>query len=89
VAGTRGVALLGRVALAARGDAAARIRRSVSKVRPLVAAHRSGRSVMTRWDALAVVGLLAATAGAVMVSPWLVLVLYGVLAIVVAVVKGR
>ncbi len=44
---------------------------------------------MTRWDALAVVGLLVATVGAVLVSPWLVLVLYGLLTMAVAVVKGR
>lgn len=42
-----------------------------------------------RWDGLAVVGLVAATGGAVMVNPWLVLVLFGVLAIVVGAVKGR
>lgn len=41
------------------------------------------------WDGLAVAGLIAATAGAVMVDLWLVLVLYGVLAMVVGVVKGR
>lgn len=44
---------------------------------------------MTRWDALGVVGLLASTAGAALVHPALVLVLFGVLAIVVAIWKGR
>ena len=43
---------------------------------------------MDRWDGLAVVGLLAMTVGAVMVDPWLLLVLYGALAIIVGVVKG-
>lgn len=41
------------------------------------------------WDGLVVVGILAATGGAVMVNPWLLLVLYGVLAIIVGAVKGR
>lgn len=45
--------------------------------------------MIDRWDGLAVVGLLAATGGCVMVDPWLVLVLYGVLAVVVGVVRGR
>jgi hypothetical protein len=36
-----------------------------------------------------VVGLMAAGTGAVLVNPWLVLVLVGVLAICVAVAKGR
>lgn len=44
---------------------------------------------LDRWDGLAVVGLLAATAGAVMADPWLLLVLYGVLLMAVAVSKGR
>lgn len=44
---------------------------------------------LDRWDGLAVVGLLATAAGAVMVDPWLLLVLFGVLAIVVGVARGR
>lgn len=45
--------------------------------------------MIDRWDGLAAVGLLVATAGAVLVNPWLVLVLFGVLAVCVGVVKGR
>lgn len=45
--------------------------------------------MIDRWDGLAAVGLLAATAGAVLVDPWLVLVLHGVLAVIVGAVKGR
>lgn len=44
--------------------------------------------MIDRWDGLLIVGLLAATAGAVMVSPWLVLVLFGSLAMIVGIVKG-
>lgn len=44
---------------------------------------------MDRWDGLAAVGLLAAVGGAAMVDPWLVLVLFGVLALAVGAVKGR
>lgn len=44
---------------------------------------------LDRWDGLFVVGLMAAVIGAVMVNPWLVLVLFGSLAMVVGVVKGR
>lgn len=45
--------------------------------------------MIDRWDGLAVVGLLVATAGAVLVHWALMLVLFGVLAVVVGVVKGR
>ena len=48
-----------------------------------------GRSMIDRWDGLALVGLLVATAGAVLVNPWLVLVLYGMLAVIVGVWRGR
>lgn len=58
-------------------------------VRTVVATVRNGRAVVDRWDGLAVVGLLVATAGAVLVNPWLALVLFGVLAVAVGVVKGR
>lgn len=44
---------------------------------------------MSRWDGLAVVGLLAMVGGAGMVSPWLILVVVGALTMLVAVVKGR
>ena len=44
--------------------------------------------MMDRWDGLAVIGLLAATVGAVMVDPWLLFVLYGALAMIVGIVKG-
>lgn len=44
---------------------------------------------MDRWDGLAVVGLLAMAAGAVMVNPWLLLVLFGALALGVGVWRGR
>lgn len=81
--------MLGRVALATPGDATPRPGGSVPAVRPLAATARGGRSVIDRWDGLAVVGLLVATVGAVLVHWALVLVLYGVLAIVVSVVKGR
>lgn len=45
--------------------------------------------MIDRWDGVLIVGLLAAAAGAVMVNPWMVLVLFGSLAMVVGIVKGR
>jgi hypothetical protein len=46
-------------------------------------------AVIDRWDGLLIVGLMAAVVGAVLVNPWLVLVLFGSLAMVVGIVKGR
>lgn len=42
-----------------------------------------------RWDGLVAGGLLGAAVGAAMVDPWLVLALFGLLAMVVGVVRGR
>lgn len=42
-----------------------------------------------KWDGLALVGIAAMVAGAGVVNPWLILVVFGALALVVAVWKGR
>ena len=42
-----------------------------------------------KWDGLALLGIAAMVVGTGVVNPWLVLVVFGALALVVAVWKGR